>query len=193
MPSCELSKKELRARLKSSLAALSPEEIRHRSNQACELLTAQPEYQRAEVLMLFLSLPTEINTAPLALRAWQDGKRVLAPRVTWEQRRMIPVEIRSLTEDIEETHGRLRQPVQGEPVPVSMIDLLVVPGLGFDVKGNRLGRGRGFYDRFLAKPDFTGTICALSLEEQVVEAVPTDTHDIRVNMIVTDRQVRRCD
>ena len=106
---------------------------------------------------------------------------------------MIPVEIRSLTEDIEETHGRLRQPVQGEPVPVSMIDLLVVPGLGFDVKGNRLGRGRGFYDRFLAKPDFVGTICALSLEEQVVEAVPTDTHDIRVNMIVTDRQVRRCD
>lgn len=193
MPSCELSKKELRARLKSSLAALSPEEIRHRSNRACDLLAAQPEFQRAEVLMLFLSLPTEINTVPLVLRAWQDGKRVLAPRVTWEQRRMIPVEIRSLTEDIEETHGSLRQPVQGEPVPISMIDLVVVPGLGFDVKGNRLGRGRGFYDRFLANPEFVGTTCALSLEEQVVEAVPTDTHDIRVNMIVTDQQVRRCD
>ena len=193
MPSCELSKKGLRARLKSSLAALSREEIHHRSNQACDLLVAQPEYQRAEVLMLFLSLPTEVNTAPLALRAWQDGKRVLAPRVTWEQRRMIPVEIRSLTEDIEETRGSLRQPVQGEPVPIAMIDLVVVPGLGFDVRGNRLGRGRGFYDRFLANPDFVGTTCALSLEEQVVEAVPTDTHDIRVNMIVTDRQVRRCD
>ena len=191
MPSCGLTKKELRTRLKANLAALSPEQIHSRSIQACDLLVAQPEYAGAETIMVFLSLHSEISTTPLVLRAWQDGKRVLAPRVSWEQRRMLPVEIRSLTEDIEETRWSLRQPAQGDPVPLSMIDMVTVPGLGFDTRGHRLGRGRGFYDRFLSNPNFTGTICALGFEEQTVDFIPEDSHDIKVDMLVTDQQVRR--
>ncbi len=191
MPKCCLSKKDLRTHLKANLAALSADEIHQRSRQACDLLAAQPEFERSETVMVFLSLPTEINTAPLVLRAWQEGKRVLAPRVSWEQRRMMPVEIRSLTEDIEDTQWNLRQPVQGDPVPISMIDLVVVPGLGFDRAGNRLGRGRGFYDRFLVHSEFTGLTCAVAFEEQVVEAIPADPHDIRVDMLITDQHVRR--
>ncbi len=193
MPSCRLSKKELRSHLKAGLAALSAEEIRERSMRACDLLTAQPEYEKSEIIMVFLSLSNEINTTPLVLRAWQDNKCVLAPRVTWEQRRMIPVEIRSLTEDIEDTQWNLRQPVHGDPMPISMIDMVIVPGLGFDLAGNRLGRGRGFYDRFLANPEFRGLTCALAFEEQVVESIPADPHDIQVDMVVTDQQVRRLD
>jgi 5-formyltetrahydrofolate cyclo-ligase len=191
MPKCGLSKKDLRTRLKANLAALSADEVHQRSRQACNLLVAQPEFERCETVMVFLSLPTEINTAPLVLRAWQEGKRVLAPRVSWEQRRMMPVEIRSLTEDIEDTQWSLRQPLQGDPVPVGMIDLVVVPGLGFDPEGNRLGRGRGFYDRFLAHAEFAGSTCAVAFEEQIVEAIPADSHDIRVDMLITDQQVRR--
>ncbi len=104
---------------------------------------------------------------------------------------MIPLEIRSLTEDIEETQWSLRQPAQGDPVPLSMIDLVIVPGIGFDLQGNRLGRGRGFYDRFLANPEFSGITCALAFEEQVVEKIPTDAHDIQVDMVVTSQSVRR--
>ena len=191
MPKCGLSKKDLRTRLKANLAALSADEIHERSRQACNLLVAQPEFERSEIVMVFLSLPTEISTAPLVLRAWQEGKRVLAPRVSWEQRRMMPVEIRSLTEDIEDTRWNLRQPLQGDPVPLSMIDLVVVPGLGFDDAGNRLGRGRGFYDRFLVHSEFAGSTCAVAFEEQVVEAIPADSHDIRVDMLITDQHVRR--
>ncbi len=191
MPKCGLSKKDLRTHLKANLAALSADEIHQRSRQACDLLADQPEFERCETVMVFLSLPTEINTAPLVLRAWQDGKRVLAPRVSWEQRRMMPVEIRSLTEDIEDTQWNLRQPLQGDPVPLSMIDLVVVPGLGFDRAGNRLGRGRGFYDRFLAHSEFAGSTCAVAFEEQIVEAIPADPHDIRVDMLITDQHVRR--
>ncbi len=191
MPKCGLSKKDLRTSLKANLAALSADEIHERSRRACNLLVAQPEFERSEIVMVFLSLPTEISTAPLVLRAWQEGKRVLAPRVSWEQRRMMPVEIRSLTEDIEDTQWNLRQPLQGDPVPISMIDLVVVPGLGFDCAGNRLGRGRGFYDRFLAHSEFTGSTCAVGFEEQVVEAIPADPHDIRVDMLITDQHVRR--
>ncbi len=191
MPTCRLTKSELRTRLKADLAALSRDEIRDHSTRACRLLADQPEFQESEIIMVFLSLAGEINTAQLVLRAWQEGKRVLAPRVSWEQRRMIPLEIRSLAEDIEETQWSLRQPVQGDPVPLAMIDLVIVPGIGFDLQGNRLGRGRGFYDRFLANPDFTGTTCALAFEEQVVEKIPTDAHDIQVDMVVTSQTVRR--
>ncbi len=191
MPTCRVTKNELRARLKAGLAARSRDEVQDHSARACRLLADQPEFRESEIVMVFLSLAGEINTAQLVLRAWQEGKRVLAPRVSWEQRRMIPLEIRSLTEDIEETQWSLRQPVQGDPVPVAMIDLVIVPGIGFDLQGSRLGRGRGFYDRFLANPDFAGITCALAFEEQVVEKIPTDVHDIQVDMVVTSQTVRR--
>jgi 5-formyltetrahydrofolate cyclo-ligase len=191
MPKCGLSKKDLRIRLQTNLAVLTADEVHQRSRQACNLLFAQPEFERAETIMVFLSLPTELNTAPLVLRAWQLGKRVLAPRVSQEQRRMMPIEIRSLPNHIEDTQWNLRQPLVGNPVPLSTIDLVVVPGLGFDQAGNRLGRGGGFYDRFLARAEFAGSTCAVGFEQQVLEVIPTDPHDIRVDMLVTEQHVQR--
>ena len=143
--------------------------------------------------MVFLSLPTEVDTSHLVLRAWQDRKRVLAPKVSWNQRRMLPVEIRSLTDDLAVSGMGVREPVAGIPYPVSMIDLVVVPGLGFDEYGNRLGRGRGFYDRFLAHPEFKGTACALAFEEQVTSSIPVGPLDRRVDLLVTEAKVRRFD
>lgn len=141
--------------------------------------------------MVFLSLPNEIDTSPLVLRCWQDRKRVLAPKVSWSQRRMMPVEIRSLTDDLAVSTMGIREPVSGIPFPISMIDLVIVPGLAFDDYGNRLGRGRGFYDRFLVHPEFKGIACAMGIEDQVVPNVPVGPLDRHVDMIVTDEQVRR--
>ncbi len=141
--------------------------------------------------MAFLSQPDEVDTTPLILKAWQDGKRVLAPRVDWEQRRLIPTELRSLTERIEHTQWGLRQPAQGESVSLQMIDLILVPGLSFDPAGNRLGRGRGFYDAFLAQIGLRARTCGLCMEEQIVGQVPSEPHDMRVKLLVTDREVRR--
>lgn len=156
-----------------------------------EQFLAQPEYERATTLMMFLSLPLEIDTAPIAIRAWEDGKRVLAPLVDWEQKRMIPIEIRSLTDDVRTDDHGVRVPIDGQPIPIAEIDLVVVPGIGFDPSGNRLGRGGGFYDRFLSHRNFHGHACALALDEQVIEAVPFDEKDVRVSLIVTDRRVIR--
>jgi 5-formyltetrahydrofolate cyclo-ligase len=105
--------------------------------------------------MLYLSTPTEVETAPLALRCWQEGKTVVVPKVSWDQRRMLPVEITSLnTEGITTTGPGIREPIAGKPIPTEYIDLVVVPGLGFSPTGHRIGRGMGFYDRFLAQVDF---------------------------------------
>ena len=104
---------------------------------------------------------------------------------------MLPVEIRSLTDDLVATEMGMREPVSGIPFPISLIDLVIVPGLGFDEFGNRLGRGRGFYDRFLAHPEFRGVSCAMAFEAQMTPAVPVGPLDRHVNMLVTEDKVRR--
>ncbi|HOB75719.1 MAG TPA: 5-formyltetrahydrofolate cyclo-ligase [Phycisphaerae bacterium] len=187
-----LTKKELRQRLRSAVEAVLPTDLHARSIRACNLLIQTPEYQRAEIIMVFLSLPNEVDTTPLVLHAWRDRKRVLAPKVSWEQRRMLPIEIRSLSDDdVAHSAMGIREPAQGMPIPVAIIDMVIVPGLGFDLHGNRIGRGRGFYDRFLAHPDWHGIACGLALEEQVVPEVPVTEHDMQVDMLVTDEAVRR--
>ncbi len=141
--------------------------------------------------MVYLSLPTEPDTSALVLRAWQDRKRVLAPKVSWNQRRMIPMEIRSLTDDLTVTPMGIREPVAGIPFPISLIDLVIVPGVAFDEDGNRLGRGRGFYDRFLSHAEFEGTACAFALDVQMSStAIPMGPLDRPVDMLVTDEAVR---
>jgi len=186
-------KKKLRQTLREILASIPPETRHEASHRACDRLVDTREYQRAEVVMVFLSLPTEIDTTPLVLQCWRDRKRVLAPKVSWEQRRMLPIEIRSLSDDLRPTQFGILEPVRGTPIPVADIDLVIVPGLGFDVTGNRIGRGRGFYDQFLASSEWHGIACGLAFERQVVERVPTGNYDIRVDMLVTETAVRRFD
>jgi 5-formyltetrahydrofolate cyclo-ligase len=186
-----VTKKELRQKLRQMLAAIAPDELHRRSIQACARLAETREYTRAEIIMVFLSLPHEADTTPLVLQAWRNRKRVLAPKVSWEQRRMLPVEIRSLSDDVSESPLGIREPGQGVPIPVSEIDLVVVPGLGYDPQGNRLGRGRGFYDRFLSHPDWHGVACGFALETQIVDHVPTEEQDRPVNLLITESAVRR--
>lgn len=186
-----MSKKDLRQELRRRLREISPEELQQRSVTACRRLCEQEEYCRAQVVMIFLSTPHEVDTRQLALQAWADTKIVLAPRVSWDQRRMLPIEIQSLVSGVEHGYMGIREPVEGMPAPVADLDLVVVPGLGFDEHGHRLGRGRGFYDRFLSHPDFHGVACALAFEDQVVPAIPVDATDVAIDMLVTDAKVRR--
>lgn len=186
-----MTKKRLRQDFRARLAAIPADQLAERSAAACRRLLDQPEYQRAEVVMIFLSGPNEIETSQIALQAWSDLKRVLVPKVAWDQRRILPLEIRSLTSDIGPGYMGIREPIDGMPIPVADIDLVVVPGLAFDMQGNRLGRGRGFYDRFLSHRDFRAVACGLALEEQLIDAVPHDETDVRVKMLVTDERVVR--
>lgn len=185
------AKKELRQKLRQVLADLSPDDVSTRSLRAAHRLFEQPEYIKAEIVMVFLPLPNELDTTPIVLRSWQDRKRVLAPKVAWNQRRMLPLEIRSLTDDLVVSTMGIREPVTGIPFPISLIDLVIVPGLAFDEYGNRLGRGRGFYDRFLAHPEFEGVACGVALEEQVSKRLPVGPLDRPVDMLITDERVRR--
>jgi 5-formyltetrahydrofolate cyclo-ligase len=85
----------------------------------------------------------------------------------------------------------VREPIAGKPVPLEFIDLVIVPGLGFSNTGYRIGRGMGFYDRFLAQHDFLGVSCGLAFDEQIVADLPILDHDIPLSMLATDKGLRR--
>jgi 5-formyltetrahydrofolate cyclo-ligase len=104
---------------------------------------------------------------------------------------MLPVEITSLQTGLTTTERGLREPETGKPIPTNLIDLVVVPGLGFTVTSYRIGRGMGFYDRFLAQSEFVGLSCGLAFEEQVVAELPVLDHDVPLSMLVTDKGIRR--
>ncbi len=162
-----------------------------RSLSICSWVVGTREFQQAGVVMVYLSTNDEVDTAPLALRCWQAGKTVVVPKVSWDQKRMLPVEINSLQTDMTRTGAGIREPVAGKPVPLDMIDLVIVPGLGFSPKGDRIGRGMGFYDRFLSQPDFIGRSCGLAFEEQILPEIPMLDHDVPLSMLISERGVRR--
>lgn len=185
-------KAEIRKRLRETLAGMTDQDRHVKSLSACTLVAATPEFQAAKTIMIFLSTSLEVDTAPLALRAWQQGKSIVVPKVSWDSKRMVPVEIHSLASDeLHVTRHGLREPVAGQPVPVSFIDMVLVPGMGFTTSGHRIGRGMGFYDRFLAQTDFLGVSCGLCFEEQIVPYIPMLDHDIPLSMLATDRAIRR--
>jgi 5-formyltetrahydrofolate cyclo-ligase len=186
-----LNKAALRKRLREMLAGMSEADRHAKSLTICSLAASTPEFTSSRVIMLYLSAPMEVDTAPLALRAWQEGKTVVVPKVSWDQRRMLPTEITSLHDQMTSTGPGIREPLTGRPMPVEFIDMVLVPGLGFTNNGYRIGRGMGFYDRFLAQPDFVGVSCGLAFDEQMVDQLPLLDHDVPLSMLITDKGVRR--
>ena len=190
MTASSTSKSTIRKQLRERINAMSEADRHAKSLAACALVAATPEFAAARCIMLYLSTPTEVDTAPLALRAWQASKTIVVPKVSCDQRRMLPVEITSLKDGVTTT-GPVREPIAGTPMPVEFIDLVIVPGVGFTATGQRIGRGMGFYDRFLAQQEFIGVSCGLAFEEQIVPELPTLDHDMALSMLASDRGVRR--
>src|SRR5258706_5066305 len=98
------NKSALRRQLREKLMAMSDDQRHHKSILACSFVASTPEFAAARVVMLYLSTAMEIDTTPLALKAWQAGKTVVVPKVSWDQRRMLPAEVNSLNYQLI-THG----------------------------------------------------------------------------------------
>lgn len=188
-----MEKVELRHRLRNCLFAMPPEERKSKSREACGNLVSTEAFQNASTVMMFLSLPHEVDTSEAILHAWQLGKAVAVPKISWQQRHMIPVRINSLETGFSTGVGGLRNPVTGVPIAFREIDLVVAPALGFDRQGNRLGRGGSFYDRFFANKDLTASRCGFAFAEQVVDSIPVTERDEAVSLLVTDKEVIYCD
>ncbi len=182
-------KQKLRTQLQSALADLTAEQKTQKSKKACRNLVSTPQFQEASTIMTYLSLPSETDISEAMLIAWQLGKKVLVPRVDWKRKCMIAVQINSLEPENFTEVGGLRNPINEIEVPFEQIDLIVTPGIGFDAKGNRLGRGASYYDRFFGNDRLRAKRCGFAFQEQLVNSVPVAGHDKPMDFVVTDEQV----
>jgi len=183
------SKADLRSRMKLRLDSLDDADRRQRSTLACSRLIGHDAFHHASIVMMYMPLTNEVDVTAVALECFRRHKVVCVPNVDWGRRDMQPVEVSSFDDrcmDVDE-YG-LRSPRHGRLVLPELIDLVVVPGLAFDAEGHRLGRGGGFYDRFLLRIRPQCVTAGIAFDEQFVDNVPTNEMDMAVSVVVTDRR-----
>ncbi len=182
----------MRNRLRQILTKITPEARQEKSKRICQTVLASPQYRSASVVMAFLSMQHEVDTTPIILNAWQNDKTVVVPRVFWQQKHMIAVEINSLDTGVKTEWSGLRNPICETPVPYADIDLTLTPGLGFDRRGNRLGRGGSYYDRFFMSSGFRAAKWAVAFGIQIQDEIPYDDQDVPVDAIITEEGFIDC-
>jgi 5-formyltetrahydrofolate cyclo-ligase len=187
-----MDKTQLRRQISSSLVKLSEKQRIEESKKACQFLMETEQFKNASVVMLYLPLPHEVNTTSVILTAWQQGKLVAVPKISWQQRHMLPVEITSLESGFSTGNSGLKNPITGVPTPIEDIDVIVTPGLAFNKEGDRLGRGGAFFDRFFNSNGLNATKIGFAFSQQLFDDIPMEEHDMQVDMVVTDKGIINC-
>jgi len=182
------AKRELRAAMKSRLSAVSADERRERSARATGLLEQVPAWRDAVMVLAFLSMPGEVDSSEALSRALADGKRVAVPRIDGDHLAFVELDgsWRSWPRD---RWGIPQPPADAPCISASMTRTVrtvsLVPGLAFDSAGGRLGRGKGYYDRWLASiASPSHRAFGFGYAFQLVESVPMDEHDIRLDGVI---------
>jgi 5-formyltetrahydrofolate cyclo-ligase len=177
------NKSALRARVRESLRALTPENRAALSQALCGIARCQLTWQQARAILFFAPLADEADLTPLLTDAWRAGRVTALPRYDSATGHYAAALIQSAA-DLSPGRFNVLEPQKGCPsVPLNQLDLVFVPGVAFDFTGRRLGRGKGFYDRLLA--EFRGHKCGVAFDAQIVAAVPEEPHDVRVDSILT--------
>jgi len=183
-----MPKVSLRDRLLKQRQSLSVQDCRKLSLRAQENVSRTDEFAAARRVALYSPIRNEVCTAELFAAARQAAKQVVYPRM--RDQHLAFLLVTSSDELVPGAMGVL-EPVGGVEYGLHEIDLMVLPGVAFDHHGHRLGYGRGFYDRVLGGPGQRPCLLGLGYEQQVVECLPRDPHDVQVDLLVTELQVRR--
>ena len=189
-----MTKAEWRRHMKGLLAAVPAADLERRSTLAAERLMASAWWREADTVLAYLAMPGELDTGAIVRAARGGGKTVACPLIAegYLRFRVIAAPVDHLARDA----WGIPQPDPSWPAwqveAVAGSVLVVTPGLAFDQGLHRLGRGRGYYDRFLARlraaPGVRSVAVAFCLDEQVVDDLPRDDRDQPVDGIVTDRR-----
>lgn len=180
----DTAKASLRAQIRARLNNLPAATRGAASVTLCARLRVQPVWSEARSVLVFAPLPDEPDLWPLLHEALAAGKTVALPAFVPGTKTYSARQIFDPEHDLTRGKYGIREPLPSCPeVPLNRLDLMLVPGVGFDVRGGRLGRGQGFYDRLLAGGH--GTKCGVAFDEQIVDAVPVGPQDIPLNCILT--------
>lgn len=183
-------KSALRASARHAMETMPKDQARAKAEALAERALSWPPMAMARRVMVYLSMAGEAGTGALIERLLEAGVEVAGPRVDWDARTITPARITDAMTDVVQGNLGVPEPAPNAPgMPLETIDVILVPALAFDLRGFRLGRGAGFYDRFLADPRRTGLAMGFGLEAQLVSRVPTEPHDARLDAMVTERRL----
>lgn len=191
----QFQKAERRSAAKAWLATLSPADRAARSRALCDRLLAWPEFRAAQVVMSFLPMPSEPEVTLIHAAILSAGRRVCVPRTDWGSGSLVPIEIAAPMPVAVVLNRGASEPADGAEIELGAIDVILVPGLAFDGSGGRLGRGAGFYDRFIrrwraARPGVPGSrAIGVAFEEQIGGVVPMEEGDARLDALATESRL----
>lgn len=175
--------------------SLTLEEVNQASGIIVERLSNLSFVKESSVIMTYMPYGNEVDITPLNQWILNQGKTLLLPRVISKNATMssnIVAEINAFKVDslsdgfVRGSFGILEPSIDKEPYDISKIETILVPGVAFDKQGNRIGHGKGFYDRFLAKCEINTVFIGVGYTFQVFDSIPFNEHDIRVHYVITD-------
>ncbi|RMD54787.1 MAG: 5-formyltetrahydrofolate cyclo-ligase [Nitrospirae bacterium] len=187
-------KRRLRAEALNKRDAIHESERSLRAERIMNHIFELDVFKRAKIILFYTSIRSEVNTLPFIEKAIEMGKKVVVPVVKKEKKELSLYEIESLDE-LKPGYMGIPEPIEDENrrVDINSVDLVIIPGVAYDLEGNRIGYGSGYYDRILSKRKKHIPVVAPAFREQLVELIPTEEHDIKVDFIVTEEGVVCCD
>ncbi|MBO3842641.1 MAG: 5-formyltetrahydrofolate cyclo-ligase, partial [Candidatus Brockarchaeota archaeon] len=187
-------KNEFRKLARERILAMSEQQRKNKSSKAVSNLKSLDEFSKAKCVMVYVSKEDEVDTIGLITDMLKSGKRVAVPLVDEERMELIPCEISTLEELAVGTFGVMEpDPGNSRIVNTEEIDVVVVPGMAFDRNCNRLGRGKGYFDRFLKRLNGGKKVIGLAFSEQVFDSIPVEENDVKVDIVVTESSIIRRD
>ena len=185
-----MNKEEIRRKILKKRLSLSSEVIRDKSHQAFLNLTETVEYINSQNIMFYVATRSEVQTEEMIKMSIKMGKNVFVPIILPECINLAPSKIFDFDTELEKGKKGILEPKKEyyRLFPPENIDLIIIPGVAFDLSGNRIGRGFGYYDNFLRKVRSSTKIIALAFEMQIVKKIPNDKNDIPVHKIMTEER-----
>ncbi len=187
----EKIKSSLRKEKLAERKMLSSYTVKIKSNKIKKLLFELPEFKNAKTVMFYVSFGKEVATHAMIKEALLQKKKVVVPKIK-SNRTLAVYEIVNFNKDLTRGNFDILEPKHSKrrSTPKTEIDLVVVPGVCFDLKkGTRLGFGAGYYDRFLQGIKDTTALIGIAFEQQLVRGVPCKVHDVNMHKIVTERRI----
>ncbi len=181
-----MPKKSIREEILAKRKHLALDTCLARSLKAQESLVAMPEFIAASTVGLYSPIHNEVFTEEIFRAARAGGRQVVYPRVSGGSLEFVAVEDRT---QLKRGAFGVLEPSGSEAVMSQALDLLVVPGVAFDLVGYRLGYGKGFYDRVLHGEKRPGLLVGLCFELQLVAELPFEAHDVKMDRIVTEDRI----
>lgn len=185
------SKQELRKEILYKRSNLDEYLSSSLSNTIIDKLLLLDIYKNSKIIMPYVDFKNEVNTKKSINTMLKTGKRVVIPYTDIENVEIIPVEIKNLEKDTTYCKYGYLEPKKENIIPFSVddIDIILIPGVAFDKKLNRIGFGKGYYDKLLANKNKHTKIIALAYEFQIFKEIPHDNHDIKMDMIITEKNI----